>query len=230
MASQFTRVFYARENIAPSHPVQTDPDFAITPALCWYPSCRPRPELVLAKGTHMPDFTTLRQLFEAGLRDIYDAEHQIKKALPKVIKAVTAQDLRDALASHLDETHGHVERLEQVFESVGLDAWGRRCAGMAGILEEGSELLAAEGAPAVLDAGFIAECQRVEHYEISAYGSLMAWAKILGYTQALELLKANEDEEKAADSTLTKIAEAAVNLDAAPALESSVRAGMSVRE
>ena len=178
----------------------------------------------------MSDFTTLRDLFEDELRDIYDAENQIVKTLPKVIKAVTAQDLRDALSAHLEETHGHVERLEQVFESVGLKARGKHCAGMAGILEEGGELLEANGAPAVLDAGHIAGCQRIEHYEITAYGSLMAWAKLLGYTQALDLLKANEEEEKAADKTLTRIAEAAVNLDAAPALESSVRIGLSVRQ
>jgi len=165
----------------------------------------------------MADLNTLQDLFEDELKDVYDAEKQILKALPKIIKAVTNTDLREALSAHLEETRGQVERLEQAFESLDLRPKGKHCAGMAGILEEGSNLLEEDGSDAVLDAGFIAGCQRVEHYEITAYGSLMAWAKILGFTDAFNMLKANEQEEKAADAKLSKIAESAVNQQAASA-------------
>jgi ferritin-like metal-binding protein YciE len=159
----------------------------------------------------MADLNTLAILFESELRDVYDAEKQILKALPKIIKAVTNDDLRTGLSSHLEETHGHVARLEQAFESLDLKPKGKHCAGMAGILEEGGDLLEEDGDEAVLDAAFIAGCQRVEHYEIVAYGCLMAWAKLLGYQDALNLLKANEQEEKAADAKLSKLAESSVN-------------------
>jgi ferritin-like metal-binding protein YciE len=175
---------------------------------CWRTSTR--------RGD-MADLSTLHDLFEDELKDVYDAEKQILKALPKIIKAVTNTDLREALSAHLEETRGQVERLEKAFESLDLRPKGKHCAGMAGILEEGGDLLEEDGSDAVLDAGFIAGCQRVEHYEITAYGSLMAWAKILGYTDALNLLKANEQEEKAADAKLSKIAESAVNQQAASA-------------
>jgi ferritin-like metal-binding protein YciE len=169
----------------------------------------------------MADMNTLHDLFESELRDVYDAEKQIIKALPKIIKATSNTQLRDALTAHLEETRGHVQRLEQTFESLDLKAKGKHCAGMAGILEEGSDLLEEDGEEAVLDAGFIAGCQRVEHYEITAYGSLMAWAKLLGYREALTLLKANEQEEKAADMKLSKIAESAVNQEASEAGEAA---------
>jgi ferritin-like metal-binding protein YciE len=120
---------------------------------------------------------------------------------------------------HLEETKGHVERLESVFETLDMKPRGKHCAGMAGILEEGSDLISEDGDDAVLDAGIVAGCQRVEHYEITAYGTLMAWAKILGNKEALELLKANEQEEKAADAKLSKIAESVVNREAANAGE-----------
>jgi ferritin-like metal-binding protein YciE len=163
----------------------------------------------------MADLNTLNALFEDELRDVYDAEKQILKALPKIIKAVTNDELRKALSSHLEETRGQVDRLEQTFASLDLPAKGKRCSGMAGILEEGRALLEKDGDDAVIDAGFIAGCQRVEHYEITAYGTLMAWAKLLGHREALTLLKANEQEEKAADVKLSKLAESAVNPAAA---------------
>ena len=122
--------------------------------------------------------------------------------------------LRKALSAHLDETRGQVGRLEKTFESLDLKPRGKHCAGMAGILEEGNDLLEEAGDPAVLDAAFIAGCQRVEHYEITAYGCLMAWAKLLGYREALDLLKANEQEEKLADAKLSKLAESRVNQQA----------------
>jgi len=161
----------------------------------------------------MADLQTLHQLFEDALRDVYDAERQILKALPKIIDAASDDGLRDALNKHLDETRGHVDRLEQAFESLELKARGKHCSGMEGV-DEGRALLEQDGADGVLDAAFIAGCQRVEHYEITAYGSLMAWAKSLGYSEALGLLKANEAEEKAADATLTTLAESTINRQA----------------
>ena len=165
----------------------------------------------------MADLNTLQNLFESELRDVYDAEKQILKALPKIIKAAADEDLREALSGHLDETRGQVARLEQAFASLDLKPKGKHCAGMAGILEEGNELLKEDGDDAVLDAAFIAGCQRVEHYEITAYGCLMAWAKLLGHREALTLLKANEQEEKAADAKLSRLAESTVNQQAASA-------------
>jgi ferritin-like metal-binding protein YciE len=162
----------------------------------------------------MADLTTLHNLFEAELRDVYDAERQIIKALPKIIKAVSDETLKKALTGHLEETRGQVDRLEQAFASLDLKAKGKHCSGMAGILEEGSDLLEEDGDETVLDAAFIAGCQRVEHYEITAYGSLMAWAKVLGYSEALNLLKANEQEEKAADAKLSTLAESTINRQA----------------
>jgi ferritin-like metal-binding protein YciE len=169
----------------------------------------------------MAELNTLNDLFQNELRDVYDAEKQLLKALPKIIKAAKDTQLREALTMHLEETRGQVERLEQAFESLDLKPKGKHCAGMAGILEEGSDLLEEDGNDAVLDAAFIAGCQRVEHYEITAYGTLMAWAKLLGHEEALKLLEANEREEKAADMKLTKIAEATVNPEAAGAVEES---------
>jgi ferritin-like metal-binding protein YciE len=163
----------------------------------------------------MSEINTLSDLFEQELRDLYDAEKQIVKALPKIIKAVTDERLREALSSHLDETREQIMRLERVFKTIGATARGKHCSGMEGILEEGSDLLKEDGADAVLDAAFIAACQRVEHYEIAAYGTLMAWAKLLGNNEAVTLLKITEQEEKAADQKLSKLAESEVNRDAA---------------
>jgi ferritin-like metal-binding protein YciE len=169
----------------------------------------------------MAELNTLHDLFENELRDVYDAEKQILKALPKIIEAAKHAELREALTMHLEETRAQVERLEQAFESLDLKPAGKYCAGMAGILEEGSDLLEENGNDAVLDAAFIAGCQRVEHYEITAYGTLMAWARLLGYDEALKLLEANEREEKAADLKLSKIAESSVNPEAAGAANES---------
>lgn len=165
----------------------------------------------------MAGLNTLHDLFEDELRDVYDAEKQILKALPKIIEAARHAELREALTMHLEETCGQVERLEQAFESLDLEPRGKHCAGMAGILEEGSDLLEENGNEAVLDAAFIAGCQRVEHYEITAYGTLMAWARLLAYDKALKLLEANEREEKVADLKLSRIAESSVNPQAAGA-------------
>ena len=162
----------------------------------------------------MAGMNTLADLFQDELRDIYDAEKRILKALPKMAKAASDEQLRDAFTTHLEETRGHVERLEQVFASLDLKVKGKRCMGMEGILAEGAELMGEDGDEAVLDAGLIASAQRVEHYEITAYGSLMAWAKVLGYDDAIELLGENEREEKEADQKLTDIAEGLINQQA----------------
>ena len=141
-------------------------------------------------------------------------EHR-RKALPKMIKSSTSEELGSALETHLEETRGQVERLEQVFEALDLRPRGKHCDGMAGILEEGKSLMEEDGDEAVLDAGYIAAAQRVEHYEITAYGSLMAWAKALGLKDALSLLKQNLEEEKAADQKLSALAESGLNQAAA---------------
>lgn len=169
----------------------------------------------------MAQLNTLNDLFADELRDVYDAEKQILKELPKIIEAAKHAELREALTMHLEETRGQVERLEQAFESLDLKPRGKHCAGMAGILEEGSDLLEEDGNDAVLDAAFIAGCQRVEHYEITAYGTLLAWARLLAYDEALKLLEANEREEKAADLKLSKIAESLLNSQAAGAADES---------
>ena len=123
---------------------------------------------------------TLRELFVDKLKDVYDAERRITKALPKVIKSANNEDLSRALEDHLEQTEGHVERLDRVFETIGEVPGRKTCHGMMGILEEGSELLAKDAESAVMDAGLIAAAQSVEHYEITAYGCLKTWAKQLG--------------------------------------------------
>jgi ferritin-like metal-binding protein YciE len=158
-----------------------------------------RGDIIMAKEK------TLQDLFEDELRDAYDAEKQIVKALPDVIDAVTDRELKEGLALHLEETHQHVTRLEQIFSMLDLPAKTKTCDGMKGILKEGSSTLDDLDEGAVADAAAIAGAQRVEHYEITAYGTLIAWAKLLGHTQAAALLEKTLDEEKAANQKLTKV-------------------------
>jgi ferritin-like metal-binding protein YciE len=164
--------------------------------------------------------SNLREALVDEIRDIYHAEKQIVKALPKMIKAASSEELRDAFESHLEETHGQVSRLERVFELLDEKPRGKHCAGMAGILEEGSETLEDDGEDAVMDACIIAGAQRVEHYEITAYGTVIAWAEALGLDEVAEVLGESLAEEKAADEKLSAIAESGVN-DAATAGESA---------
>jgi len=164
--------------------------------------------------------TTLKSLFIDELRDIYHAERQLVRALPKLAKAATSSDLREALESHLAETEEQVSRVEQAFELLNESAKTKTCAGMMGIVEEGSELIKESDKGAALDAGIIAGAQRAEHYEMAAYGSLMAWARALGHDDVAELLSASLEEEKAADKKLTELAEAGLNDAAAFASES----------
>ena len=164
--------------------------------------------------------TTLKSLFIDELRDIYHAERQLVRALPKLAKAATSSDLREALENHLAETEEQVSRVEQAFELLNESAKTKTCAGMMGIVEEGSELIKESDKGAALDAGIIAGAQRAEHYEMAAYGSLMAWARALGHDDVAELLSASLEEEKAADKKLTELAEAGLNDAAASASES----------
>ena len=155
--------------------------------------------------------TTLKSLLIDELRDVYHAERQLVRALPKLAKAATSPDLREALESHLGETEEQVSRLEQAFQMLNETAKPKPCAGMQGIVEEGSDLIKESDKGAALDAGIIAGAQRAEHYEIAAYGTLMAWAKALGHDDVAELLSTTLEEEKAADEKLTELAEAGLN-------------------
>jgi ferritin-like metal-binding protein YciE len=163
--------------------------------------------------------TNLREALVEEIKDIYNAEKQIVKALPKMVKGATSDELRDAFESHLDETENQVTRLERVFELLDEKPRGKHCAGMAGILEEGSETLQEDAEDSVMDAMLIAGAQRVEHYEITAYGTCIAWAEALGLTEVAEVLGESLAEEKAADEKLSTLAESGIN-DAATAGES----------
>jgi ferritin-like metal-binding protein YciE len=167
----------------------------------------------------MAAITTLREAFLDEIRDIYHAEKQLVKALPKMAKAATSPDLKGALESHLSETENQISRLEQVFELVGEKPETKTCAGMAGIIEEGSDVLSENVEPQVLDALIIASAQRAEHYEMAAYGTVAAWAEDLGLTDAAELLRETLDEEKEADETLSTLAEGGINAAAAGGAE-----------
>jgi ferritin-like metal-binding protein YciE len=147
--------------------------------------------------------STFHDAFIDELRDTYDAERQLTKALAKLAKAATSPDLREAFETHLEETKGQIERLEEVFEGLEEKVRGKHCEGIAGIIEEGKALMEEDFDDATLDAGLIAAGQRAEHYEIAAYGTLVAWAKTMGHTDAAALLQENLDEEKAANAKLS---------------------------
>ncbi len=164
----------------------------------------------------MAEMNTLMDALVDEVRDLYHAEKQLVKALPKMAKAASSDELREALVSHLSETENQVGRLEQVFELLEEKPRAKTCAGMAGIIEEGSDALKEDAEPAVLDAMIIAAAQRAEHYEMAAYGTAAAWAEGLGLSEVAELLRDTLDEEKAADEKLTALAEAGIN-DAASA-------------
>ena len=156
----------------------------------------------------------LHKLFLEELRDIYDAEQQLTKALPKLAKAAQNEELREAIESHLDETKNHVSRLEQVFESLDEPPKRKKCKAVSGLLEEGSEMIADHKDGDEIDAAIICAAQKTEHYEIASYGTLCTWADQMGHKQALSLLKKNLADEKEADETLTEIAESSANLEA----------------
>ena len=153
----------------------------------------------------------LNDLFHDTLKDIYYAEKQILKALPKMAKAASSDKLRAAFEKHHDETEGQVERLEQIFELIDKPARGKTCEAITGILDEGKEIMEEYKGTEALDAGMLAAAQAVEHYEISRYGTLCTWAEELGLSDAAKLLEATLREEKATDEALTQIAETVVN-------------------
>ena len=167
----------------------------------------------------MAETATFHDAFIDELRDTYDAERQLTKALAKLAKAATSPDLRDAFETHLEETKGQIERLEEVFEGLEEKVRGKHCEGIAGIIEEGKSLMEEDFDDATLDAGLIAAGQRAEHYEIAAYGTLVAWAKTMGHTDAAALLQENLDEEKAANKKLSELAEGGINQGAADGAE-----------
>ena len=167
----------------------------------------------------MAETGTLHDAFLDELRDTYDAEKQLTKALPKMVKAAHSPTLREAFESHLEETRQQIERLEQVFESLDEKASGKHCDGMAGIVEEGQSIMEEDFDEMTADACLIAAAQRVEHYEMAAYGTLVAWARVMGHTEAADLLQETLDEEKAADEKLSSLAEGGINQDAAEAAD-----------
>ena len=170
----------------------------------------------------MADAGTLRAAFIDELRDAYDAEKQLTKALPKMAKAASSPKLRTAFEEHLEETRGQIERLEQIFGSLDEKVRGKHCEGIAGIIEEGKSVMEEDFDDATMDACLIAGGQRAEHYEMAAYGTLIAWAKAMGHMDAVDLLQQTLDEEKTADEKLTALAEGGINQSAADAAESEM--------
>lgn len=155
----------------------------------------------------------LRDLFVEELKDLYSAENQIIKALPKMIKAASSTQLKAGFEEHLEQTKQQVQRLEQIFETLGASPKGKKCKGMEGLLEEGKELLEEDASAEVLDAGLIAAAQHVEHYEIAGYGCVRTYAELLGDKKAVQLLEKTLNEEKQTDSKLTELARA-INVEA----------------
>ena len=162
-------------------------------------------------GIFTTEFNSLEELFEHELKDLYDAEQRLTEALPKLAEKATSSDLKRAFQNHLRETEKHVERLESIFEQIGVEPEREKCAAMVGLIKEGEIVLDAEGDSNVLDAALIAAAQRAEHYEMAAYGTARSFARQLGNAYAAELLEQTLDEEKAADRKLTQIAESTVN-------------------
>ena len=158
---------------------------------------------------------TLHDAFIDELRDVYDAEKQLIKALPKLAEAASSPELKEAFESHLEETKGQIERLEEVFASLDEKVQGKHCDGIEGIIDEGETTMAEDFEPTAMDACLIAAGQRAEHYEIAAYGTLVAWARSLGHAEAAELLEETLNEEKLADEKLTALAEGSINDEAA---------------
>jgi ferritin-like metal-binding protein YciE len=157
---------------------------------------------------------SLQKLFIEELRDLYDAEHQLTKALPKMAEAASSPQLRAAFEHHLEQTKGHVQRLEQVFKKLGEKPSRKTCKAMKGLIEEGSDMIDEKAEPAVKDAGLIAAAQRVEHYEIAGYGTVRTYAKLLRDDESARLLQQTLDEEGETDKKLTHLAESSINVEA----------------
>jgi ferritin-like metal-binding protein YciE len=154
------------------------------------------------------ELETLQELFVDELKDLYSAENQITKALPKMAKTATSEELKKGFLEHLEQTKGHISRLESIFGDLDESPKGKKCKGMEGLLTEGSELMKEDAEPEVMDAGMISAAQRVEHYEIAAYGTVRTYAELLGLKKAVKLLQETLDEEKATDQKLSGLAQA----------------------
>jgi ferritin-like metal-binding protein YciE len=163
--------------------------------------------------------SSLKRLYVDELKDLYNAENQLVGALPKMAKAATSADLRAGFGQHLEQTHEHVKRLEQIFKGLGESPKGKKCKGMEGLIKEGAEMIEEDPAPEELDAGLISAAQRVEHYEMAGYGCVSTYAKLLGEDQAVLLLRQTLREEKETDEKLTQLA-GRINLEAADSQES----------
>jgi ferritin-like metal-binding protein YciE len=157
---------------------------------------------------------TLKTLYLNELRDLYNAENQLVKALPKLAKAASSEKLKEAFEKHLEQTKSHVERLEEVFKEADEKPKGKTCQGMKGIIEEGSEILQKDGNESVIDAGIIVAAQKAEHYEIASYGSVRTFAQLLGKDRSAELLQTTLNEESEANEVLTRLADDIVNPEA----------------
>jgi ferritin-like metal-binding protein YciE len=168
----------------------------------------------------------LKHLYIEELKDLFSAENQLLKALPKMAKASTSEDLRAGFEGHLEQTKEHVARLEKILKDLGETAGGKKCKGMAGLIEEGAEMIAEDPAPEELDAGLISAAQRVEHYEMAGYGCVSAYAKLLGEDRALSLLRQTLEEEKETDKKLTQLS-GRINVEAADSEESDQERGDS---
>ena len=160
------------------------------------------------------EMETLHELYVEELKDLWSAEKQILKALPKMIKAATHPKLKKAFAKHEKQSRGHVARLERICKQLGESPRGKKCVGMEGLLEEGADLIREKPAADVLDAGLISAAQHVEHYEMAGYGTVRTWARTLGYGTQADLLQTTLDEEQQTDLDLTALAVSAVNIDA----------------
>jgi len=157
---------------------------------------------------------SLHDLYVEELRDLYNAENQLLKALPKMARAASDPTLRAAFEEHLEVTRGQVDRLDRIFKRLGERATGKKCAAMEGLIEEGKEMMEEDAPPAVLDAALISAAQKVEHYEIASYGCVRTYARLHGYDDAAELLQETLDEEGEADKKLTELAESVINVEA----------------
>ncbi len=160
------------------------------------------------------ELDTLKDLYIDELKDLYSAERQLVKALPKMIKATKHPELRAAFKTHLQQTGEHAKRLEQICKELGVSPRGKKCVGMEGLIEEGNELIREEPDPDVLDAGLIAKAQHVEHYEIAGYGTVRTFARQLGFENQADLLQQTLDEEGRTDHLLTELAESGINVEA----------------
>ena len=161
------------------------------------------------------EMESLQELLVEEMRDLYNAENQLLKALPKMAKKASNPQLKKAFETHLKETEGHVQRLQRVFEKLGKKPTGKKCAAMEGLIEEGKEMMAEDMDEDTMDAALISAAQKVEHYEIASYGTVRTWAQLLGDEQTARTLQQTLDEEGKTDKLLTELAESSINIEAA---------------